>query len=104
MEIARMRLEPRTGSMPSINPRAALLDLRAMRLPNGGDAIVAVSDTDSLEESADNDTPEKAMKLTLPALVAGRMEKAADRDWFQFEARKGEAVVGGVGRPIGHGS
>ena len=92
MEIARMRLEPKTGSMPSINPRAALLDLRAMRLPNGGDAIVAVSDTDPLEESADNDTPEKAMPLTLPALVAGRMEKAADRDWFQFEARKGEAV------------
>lgn len=92
MEMARLRLEPRPGSMPSIHPRAALVELRSMRIPGGGDATVGVSEVDPLEETADNDTPEKAMVLTLPALVAGRMEKAADRDWFQFEARKGDAV------------
>lgn len=92
MEMARVRLEPRMDSMPSVQPRSALLDLRAMKVPGGGDATVAVSATDPLEESADNDTPDKAMELTLPALVTGRMEKAADRDWYKFEARKGEPV------------
>lgn len=92
LEASRLRLQPSPeGALPG-HPRSALIDFRAVRLPDGTSTVVAVSDTDPIEESADNDTPDKAMPLTLPALVAGRMEKAADKDWYQFEAKKGEAV------------
>lgn len=92
LESARLRLEPAPEGALPIHPRAALLDFRSVRLPDGSRTVVAVSETDPLEESDNNDTPDKAMPLALPALVAGRMEKAADRDWYQFEAKKGEAV------------
>jgi len=92
LEASRLRLQPSPdGALPA-HPRSALIDFRAVRLPDGTSTVVAVSDTDPIEESADNDTPDKAMPLTLPALVAGRMEKAADKDWYQFEAKKGEPV------------
>lgn len=92
MESARIQLEPAQGGPIPIHPKSALVDFRAVRLPDGTRTVVGVSQTDPLEEKEDNDTPDKAMDLAIPALVAGRMEKPADRDWYQFEGKRGEPV------------
>jgi hypothetical protein len=41
-------------------------------------------------DNGDNDTPEKAQPVKPPCDVAGRIEKKNDRDWYVFEAKKGE--------------
>ncbi len=41
-------------------------------------------------EQADNDRPETSQKLTLPCEIAGQFYPQRDRDWFSFEAKKGE--------------
>jgi hypothetical protein len=46
----------------------------------------------SLEQEP-NDQPEKATKLTLPADVAGRIDRPLDRDCYIFSAKKGEVWV-----------
>ncbi len=92
LQQARSRISPLPGGpVPNIL-RSALVDFRPIQLPDGTPASVAVSSIDPTEENPDNDTPDKAMNLKLPALVAGRIEKAADRDWYQFEAKKGEPL------------
>ena len=40
-----------------------------------------------------NDTAEKAIKVTLPAMIAGKFEKPKDQDWSEFSAAKGDRVV-----------
>lgn len=37
-----------------------------------------------------NSTPAKAQKLSLPCEVAGRFDPRRGRDWYQFDARKGD--------------
>src|SRR5262245_43221026 len=44
-------------------------------------------------DNEDNDTPQKAQKITLPCEIAGRVEKRGDRDRFQFQAKQGEVFV-----------
>jgi len=39
-----------------------------------------------------NDDPAKAMKVTLPCEIAGRFTPRSDRDWFTFDAKKGEVL------------
>ncbi len=43
-------------------------------------------------EAEPNDEPAKAMKVTIPCEIAGRFLPRHDRDWFTFEAKKGEAL------------
>jgi hypothetical protein len=40
-----------------------------------------------------NNTPAQATPLTLPAVAAGTIESAEDRDWYRFEARAGQTLV-----------
>lgn len=44
-------------------------------------------------ENDDNDTAEKAQTLTIPCELAGRIDKKRDRDWFVFNAKKGEVLM-----------
>jgi hypothetical protein len=39
-----------------------------------------------------NDTPETAQEIPVPCEVAGRVEKRGDRDWYAFQAKKGETL------------
>ena len=56
--------------------------------------LVVVVDEPVAAEQDDraNDRPETAQKLTLPGVVAGRIGKLEDVDWYAFEAEKGEWV------------
>lgn len=42
-------------------------------------------------EAEPNDAPAKAQKISLPATLAGQFATPNDRDWFAFEAKKGDA-------------
>ena len=43
-----------------------------------------------VETSNDNNTPETAQKISVPAGISGRIESPADLDYFAFTAKKGE--------------
>ncbi len=44
-------------------------------------------------ENDDNDTPEKAQVVPVPCEIAGRIDKLRDRDWYVFDAKKGDVVM-----------
>lgn len=44
-------------------------------------------------ENDDNDTAAKAQLISTPCEVAGRVDKRRDRDWFVFEAKKGQTLM-----------
>ena len=43
-------------------------------------------------DAGDNDTQQTAQKIPVPCEFAGRIEKKNDRDWFEFEAKKGQVL------------
>jgi len=43
-----------------------------------------------VREREPNDTPDKAQQVTVPAEIAGQFGKVSDRDWFSFQAKKGD--------------
>lgn len=43
-----------------------------------------------ITDNGDNDTPEKAQKIQSPCEIAGWIERLRDRDWYQFEVKKGD--------------
>ncbi len=72
----------------------ALLPLKTFRFTGGPVLRLPVSPDQTTEpqEPAENNAPENATRLTLPALVSARLEKPGDRDLYIFEAKKGEPV------------
>lgn len=44
-------------------------------------------------ENDANDSPETAQELTVPCEVAGRVDKRGDRDWYVFNAKKGDVFM-----------
>ncbi len=51
---------------------------------------LALVDGPVIPEADRHDTPETAQPLTLPAQVSGQFNPRNDRDWYAFQARKGE--------------
>jgi hypothetical protein len=45
-----------------------------------------------LEETAENDTPEKATPVSAPAEIAGSFHPESDVDWYAFEAKAGDVL------------
>ncbi len=56
-------------------------------------ALLTFADAPVATEAEPNDTREKAQKISLPAAIAGQFATANDRDWFAFEAKKGETFA-----------
>ncbi len=80
----------------SINVPAAVsvgrLDVGG-RVPGGTSsamALLAASNLAEVLEQEPNDKPEQATAITLPCAVNGRFQAERDRDWFQFDAKKGQ--------------
>jgi hypothetical protein len=80
-----------------VPPRMAGLDGFAFSLKGPGGASNAYFLTFArgpvVLENPANDTAETAQALTVPCEVAGRIEKAFDRDWYAFTAKKGDTFV-----------
>ncbi len=94
LEQARLQLDPAQEKESNGNILAGLLPLKPFRWRGAPGPVIRlpVADGPVLVEEGDNNTSDKATTLTLPALVAGRLEKPGDRDWYSFEAKKGEPV------------
>jgi hypothetical protein len=43
-------------------------------------------------DNEDNGTPDRAQTVSVPCEIAGRIQKKRDRDWYRFNARKGEIL------------
>jgi hypothetical protein len=76
-------------------PTAATFTLRGLQVqPRLGDVLgnaqpLLVVDTPVTLEVEPNDSPEKAMPITLPAVVAGRFDQPRDVDWYEFDVTEG---------------
>ncbi len=95
LEQARLTLKPVGEDAETAGSLAGgLLPLRPFRFDGGPVIRLPVSDTVWVEspEQADNNSADKAVPLTLPTVVAARLEKPGDRDFFSFEGKKGEPV------------
>ncbi|MCH8922884.1 MAG: PPC domain-containing protein, partial [Planctomycetes bacterium] len=69
---------------------------------SSGMATAVIGRWDEVLEAEPNDTPEAATKVTIPCVVNGRLAKVKDRDFYQFDAKKGQQVViRGVTRSLG---
>jgi hypothetical protein len=68
----------------------------AVKYPQGqGSAALTLiaSGTPEQVEFEPNDTPEMATGVALPFSINGRFETPKDRDWFEFQAKKGERYL-----------
>jgi hypothetical protein len=52
--------------------------------------FIAFAEPAPVGEKADNDSAEQPVKLTPPCTVAGQFFPQRDRDWFTFDAKKGD--------------
>ena len=69
---------------------------------SSGMATAVIGRWDEVLEIEPNDTPEAATKVTIPCALNGRLAKVKDRDFYQFDAKKGQKVViRGVTRSLG---
>lgn len=80
-----------------VEPHVATVDGFEYRLQHEGIAsnplLLTVTDHEPILEQPDNDRPESAQKLSLPAQVAGRFYPDRDVDWYTFEAKGGQQIV-----------
>ena len=53
--------------------------------------LLTFADAPVVTEVEPNNSPDKAQKISLPACVAGQFATPNDRDWFAFDAKKGDA-------------
>lgn len=83
----RGTLQPRSGSLNGF-------EYRVKAGPGSSNPVlVGYATAPVVLEAADNDSEEKPQPITLPCEVCGRVEKRADRDWYTFNAKKGEILA-----------
>jgi hypothetical protein len=74
-----------------VAPPQSLQDGFEFRLPGSNAVPLFVTDAAVyLEKQGDNDTIEKAEPVTVPGEAAGRIDRRYDRDWYSFDAKKGD--------------
>jgi len=86
------KLKPVTTTAPADATRVGL----AAKFPGGKSSAFAaalVTDTPEVSETEPNDSAEIATPVTLPTGLNGRFLKPKDRDFWKFEAKKGQRVL-----------
>ena len=97
LEQAKLALRPvseeSTPATAVDNPNG-LLPLKPFRFAGGPAIWLPVSDKVTMEpdDKSDNNSPDKATPILVPAVVSARLEKPGDRDFFRFDAKKGEPL------------
>lgn len=83
----RGHIEPRQGGADGFEYR--------LKGPNGvsNSTLIGFAQEKVVLEKEPNDKPDQAMELPVPCEVAGRIDKRGDRDWYSFNAKKGESFV-----------
>ncbi len=85
---------PMAVTMPPEVP-AGRLNVAASYAPGQGSSWFTLLATDAPEqlEVEPNDAPEQSTPVKFPGAIEGRFETPGDRDFYQFEAKKGERYV-----------
>jgi hypothetical protein len=77
-----------------LDPKSAALSGFEVRVRNATGSsnpfLLTFAKAPVVIDNGDNKTPETAQPITLPCEIAGVAEKRRDRDWYSFEAKKGE--------------
>ncbi len=71
------------------------LNVAANYAPGQGSSwvtLLAAESADQMEQEP-NDTPDKATPIKVPGAIEGRFEAPNDRDFYQFDAKKGDRLV-----------
>ncbi len=76
-----------------IPPHQGMLNGFQYRLGASNAKFIGFAQAPVIVENDDNDTPEKAQAIKLPCEIVGRVDKKRDRDWFAFDAKKGEVYI-----------
>jgi hypothetical protein len=76
-----------------ITPLQAGLDGFEYRLGSSNPVLLTYARAPVIIENDDNDTPDKAQAIQVPCEVAGRIDKKRDRDWYVFDAKKGDVYM-----------
>lgn len=99
---ANVELAGKGAELPSPVPMNVPADAPGNRVnvaagyaPGSGSNWVTVlaSDTPEQLEQEPNDAPEQSTPISLPGALQGRFSTRGDRDYFQFEAKKGQRLV-----------
>ena len=77
----------------NIPPHQGMLTGFEYRLGGSNSKFIGFAQAPVVIENDDNDTPEKAQVVKLPCEIAGRVDKTRDRDWYAFDAKKGEVFM-----------
>jgi len=88
---ARVSLDTNTtsnGQEPGVPVSA-----RFARIPGSGFTELLLSELPQTTEKEPNDQPAEATRVSLPTGVNGRFEKPGDKDYYEFEARKGDRIA-----------
>ena len=86
---------PTTVDLPIqtlLRPGDSSADLISWNLPDSNPVRLLLAEDSATHEVEPNDSPDKAQAIKAPALVVGRFSPRGDRDWFTFEASKGEKL------------
>jgi hypothetical protein len=80
-----------------LDPKAASLSGFELRLRNATGTsnpfLLTFAKAPVVVDNGVNDTPETAQAITLPCEIAGVVEKRRDRDWYVFDAKKGQEFM-----------
>jgi hypothetical protein len=80
----------------NVMPGSGWQDGFELRLKNASGSsnafLIGLAAAPVVVDKGDNDAPETAQAITLPCEIAGAIEKRRDRDWYEFEAKKGERL------------
>ncbi len=80
-----------------IAPRSSELDGLTYQLSNASGQsnpyLLLIGKAPVVADNGDNETPDKAQKVQVPCDISGWIERLRDRDWYSFEAKKGETHV-----------
>jgi hypothetical protein len=79
-----------------VPPKSTALDGCEFRLRNDAGTsnpfLLTYARAPVVLDNGDNDTPENAQRVPVPCVIAGRIEKRRDRDWYSFAAKKGDVT------------
>lgn len=94
-KIAATIKAPAVGELPVqtlLRPGDASADLVSWNLPGSNVVRLLLADDTATPEVEPNDAPDKAQAIKAPAMIVGRFNPRGDRDWYAFEASKGDKL------------
>jgi hypothetical protein len=84
------QVPPTAFSIMAARPASAGIPVFEYRFQGGNPVLFELASAPVVLETEPNQAPAKPQKLTLPAEISGQFYPARDRDYFDFEAQKGQ--------------